>query len=269
MKTKRFLKLGLAALGGISVLIVLGALDRATEEIAKIAVTGIPASEIPAAPEWTTEAPISPNGRAIQIATRFIEVPKGASKLNSSEIQVMSSGESASFIQRISSQPGTDMLSAPSVVTRDGVSAFIQVGQEFVVPSEGAEEDNLQSTDFETVDVGVKSHFRPRLNGAGDSINVDVFAQVVTSNGFLNDKESVETARFDCITVSTAASIPPGQTAVLGGKFLEQQVMIHDTVPILGAIPFLGRLFRSTTIETHPREFIMTITPTLMSDETI
>lgn len=269
MKIKRFRKIGLAALGGISILIVLGALDRATEEIAKIAVTGIPASEIPAAPEWTTEAPVSPSGQAIQIVTRFIEVPKGASKLNSSGIQVMSPEESTSFIQEISSQRGTDLLSAPSVVTRDGVSALIQVGQEFVFPSEGAEKDHFQSTDFETVDLGVKSHFRPRLSKAGDSINVDVFAQLVTSNGFLDGKESVETARFDCTTVSTAASIPPGQTAVLGGKFLEQQVIIHDTVPILGSIPFLGRLFRSTTIESNPREFIMTITPTLMSDETI
>jgi type II secretory pathway component GspD/PulD (secretin) len=269
MKSKRLRNIALAVIGGIIALIVLGAFDRATEETVKRAVTGIPANEIPSAPEWTTETPIRSSGQAIQIVTRFIEVPKGASKLNSSGIQVMSPEESTSFIQNISSQRGTDLLSAPIVVTRDGVSALIQVGQEFVVPSGGAEKGNLHSADLETVDLGVKSHFRPRLSEAGDSIKVDVFAQLVTSNGFLDGEESVETARFECTTVSTAASIPPGQTAVLGGKFLEQQVIVQDAVPILGSIPFLGRLFRSTTIESNPREFIMTITPTLMSDAKI
>lgn len=266
MKNNRLRKIGLAALGAIVALVVLGALDRATEETAKIAVTGMPGSEIPAAPEWTTEAPNSSSEQAIQFETRFIEVPQGASKLTSSGIQVMSPEEITSFIQKMSSQRGMDMLSAPTVVSRDGMNASIQVGGELVVPREDASKGNLQFPDIET---GVKCHFRPRLSEAGDNINVDVFAQVVTINGFLNGRESVENARFDCITVSTAASIPPGQTAVLGGIFREKQAMVHDRVPIFGGIPFLGRLFRSTTIETNPREFIMTIKPTLISYEKI
>lgn len=260
MRNTRYCKMGFIAIGAMITQVALGSLNQAAEETSKVVLTGIPLSEIPTAPMWTTEESKSSSGQAIQIEIRFFEVPKGASGLTSEGIQIMSPEGSVAFTQRISSQSGADVLSAPTVKSRDGANALIEVGTELILPAEDANKDNIQSTKVQT---GVKCHIRPRFSESGDNISTDIFAQEITFEGFLVDREGVESARFNCITVSTTASIPLGETAVLGGVFREEEVVVQDEVPILGAIPLLGRFFRSTTHETNSREFIMTFTPTL------
>src|SRR6185295_1954750 len=45
--------------------------------------------------------------------------------------------------------------------------------------------------------------------------------------------------------VTTSAIVWDGQTIVLGGLISENVVRVKDKVPVLGDLPFVGRLFRS------------------------
>ncbi|MDB4617552.1 hypothetical protein OAE25_02735 [Verrucomicrobiales bacterium] len=249
-KTPRFIIIAIGAIIG------LGILDRATEKKVEVPLTGIPASEIPEAPEWAVSQPDDIDGKAIQIQIRFIELPDGSTDI----AKEMTPGESAAFMKKIAEQKGVDILSAPSLHTRDSLSSSIEVGRKLDLK-------RRDSNKVEEIEVGVTSHMRPVISKDTESIDLDVFAQVVELSGFHGSEESSESARFDCRTISESTNIKLGNTAILGGIIREEKVLVSDKAPLIGDIPFLGRLFRSATVDSQPRKLLMTVTPTLIADE--
>ena len=57
-----------------------------------------------------------------------------------------------------------------------------------------------------------------------------------------------------------------GQTLVLGGIFQTEEVNGTDKVPVLGDIPFLGKLFRNDLRNVEKREILIFITPKIIDD---
>ena len=64
--------------------------------------------------------------------------------------------------------------------------------------------------------------------------------------------------------VVTSAIVWDGQTIVLGGLIGEVQTKIKDKVPILGDLPFVGRLFRSESSQTTKKNLVIFVTPTII-----
>jgi type IV pilus assembly protein PilQ len=57
-----------------------------------------------------------------------------------------------------------------------------------------------------------------------------------------------------------------GQTLVLGGIFQTEEVKGIRKVPMLGDIPFLGKLFRNDLRNIEKREILIFITPKIIDD---
>ena len=70
--------------------------------------------------------------------------------------------------------------------------------------------------------------------------------------------------RFRIREVATSAIVWDGQTVMLGGLISEDVNKIKDKVPVLGDIPFLGRLFRSESMATSKKNLIIFVTPTII-----
>jgi type II secretory pathway component GspD/PulD (secretin) len=70
--------------------------------------------------------------------------------------------------------------------------------------------------------------------------------------------------RFRVRQVVTSANVWDGQTIVLGGLIAENVTKTKDKVPILGDIPFLGRLFRSERSTSEKRNLVVFVTPKLI-----
>jgi general secretion pathway protein D len=64
--------------------------------------------------------------------------------------------------------------------------------------------------------------------------------------------------------VVTSAIVWDGQTIVLGGLLGETSTKIKDKVPVLGDLPFIGRLFRSESSSTTKKNLVMFVTPTII-----
>jgi general secretion pathway protein D len=64
--------------------------------------------------------------------------------------------------------------------------------------------------------------------------------------------------------VTTSVNVWDGQTVVLGGLISEDVSKMKDQVPILGDIPFLGRLFRSEISQTQKKNLLIFVTPTII-----
>ncbi len=70
--------------------------------------------------------------------------------------------------------------------------------------------------------------------------------------------------RFRVRQVATTAVVWDGQTVVLGGLIAENVRKVREKVPVLGDIPFLGRLFRSESSDSTKKNLIIFVTPTII-----
>ena len=70
--------------------------------------------------------------------------------------------------------------------------------------------------------------------------------------------------RFRVRQVATTAVVWDGQTVVLGGLISENVKKIREKVPVLGDIPFVGRLFRSEAADSTKKNLIIFVTPTII-----
>ncbi|HKS38665.1 MAG TPA: hypothetical protein VJW76_15840 [Verrucomicrobiae bacterium] len=62
----------------------------------------------------------------------------------------------------------------------------------------------------------------------------------------------------------TSCNVWDGQTVVLGGLLSEDVTKFKDKVPILGDLPFVGRLFRSESSTTRKKNLMIFVTPTII-----
>ncbi len=70
--------------------------------------------------------------------------------------------------------------------------------------------------------------------------------------------------RFRTRQVVTSSVVWDGQTVVLGGLIAENVTKTKDKLPMLGDIPFLGRLFRSESTRSEKKNLVIFVTPTII-----
>lgn len=70
--------------------------------------------------------------------------------------------------------------------------------------------------------------------------------------------------RFRTRQVATTAIVWDGQTIVLGGLIAENVRKTREKVPVLGDIPFVGRLFRSEAADSTKKNLVIFVTPTII-----
>lgn len=65
---------------------------------------------------------------------------------------------------------------------------------------------------------------------------------------------------FKTQKVSTGVKVYDGATVVLGGVKIQNRSLVEDKVPILGDLPFVGRMFRSVTNQTDTKNVVIFVT---------
>ena len=77
-------------------------------------------------------------------------------------------------------------------------------------------------------------------------------------------KAQLPLPHFRVRQVTTSAIVWDGQTVVLGGLIAENVTKLKDKVPILGDLPFFGRLFRSESSSSQKKNLMIFVTPTII-----
>jgi len=70
---------------------------------------------------------------------------------------------------------------------------------------------------------------------------------------------------FSVREVTTKVTVWDGATIVMGGLTREEVKKVHDKVPILGDIPFIGRAFQSRGETSSKRNLLVFVTANLVS----
>ena len=73
-----------------------------------------------------------------------------------------------------------------------------------------------------------------------------------------------EVLAIDKQEIETQVEIKSGETLALGGIFSQKNKTGTDSVPVLGSIPWVGRLFRHNGKDNERRELVVFITPRLV-----
>jgi len=148
-------------------------------------------------------------------------------------------------------------------------------------------------THFETRNTGVTLEVEPVVGPDGVTIDLNLVPQVVEFEGFINygspilapsssflntvtgglisSPQSVLTPNiinqpiFSTRKVTTSVSVWDGQTVVLGGLMREDVQKTEDRTPLLGAIPIVGRLFRTNAEQHIKRNLVIFVTARLVN----
>ena len=148
------------------------------------------------------------------------------------------------------------IISSPRVVTEDKMIAVIEQGIE--LPYQVATSSGATSITFKKANLRLE--VTPQITPDGNVVlEVDVN----------KDSKGEETrAGFAINTqhVKTKVMVENGGTVVLGGIYQQTERTNETKVPLLGDVPLLGYLFKTTGRESTKTELLVFITPKIVAD---
>ena len=165
-------------------------------------------------------------------------------------------------LQAVSTDTNSNLLATPHLTTMDNEEAFFIVGQEVPIIT-GSTTGSNNANPFQSVDrqeVGIKLKVTPQIN-EGDAVQLLIEQEVSSVSGatsvdvIINKRE-----------IKTSVIVDDGGTIVLGGLIDDAVQESVSKVPLLGDIPILGNLFKSTSTSVSKRNLMVFIRPTIIRD---
>jgi general secretion pathway protein D len=165
-------------------------------------------------------------------------------------------------VQAVSNDTNSNILATPHLTTMDNEEAFFIVGQEVPIIT-GTTTGANNSNPFQTVDrqeVGIKLKVTPQIN-EGDAIQLTIEQEVSSVSGATSVDISINKRE-----IKTTVIVDDGGTIVLGGLIDEDVQESVSKVPLLGDIPILGHLFKTTSTSKRKRNLMVFLRPTIIRD---
>jgi general secretion pathway protein D len=207
-------------------------------------------------------------------------------------------------LRAVNQQKGVDVVSAPKVTVTSGRKALINIVRKFPYPKDYSPPQVPQTqgsgaqpatpatpTSFETRNVGVQLEVEPTVGPDGYTIELSLSPQITEFQGFVNygtpiyqdapfrtgagvltsrtvpvelTPNTIEQPIFSVRQVDTQVTVYDGQTVVLGGLLREDVQKVQDKTPIVGDLPMVGSLFRSSSNQRIKRNLLIFVTAGLL-----
>jgi pilus assembly protein CpaC len=168
------------------------------------------------------------------------------------------------FIDALKENGLTKVLAEPTLITQSGRAASFLAGGEFPIPVPQTSGGGGTTITIEYKTFGVGLNFTPTVLGNGKismMVNPEVseldFTRGVSLQGYIIP--SLTTRR-----VSTVIELGDGQSFAVAGLLKDDVREVVRKFPVLGDIPILGALFRSTSFQRNETELIIIVTPHLV-----
>ena len=182
------------------------------------------------------------------------------------------SGDSIDFgvlLQAIASTANSNILSTPSIMTIDNQEAEIIVGQNVPFKT-GSTSDSSGGTSnpFTTIsreDIGLTLRVVPHIHD-GNVLRLEIYQEtsdLVAPPAGIDASDITTTKR----SIQTVILADDGQTIVLGGLMRDDVIDTVSKVPLLGDIPWVGRLFRSSSQSHSKKNLMVFLRPTILRDD--
>ncbi len=171
------------------------------------------------------------------------------------------------LVQALKTENKLEVLSRPQIVTADNMPATVNVGQRVpLVDQSRLDVQNNLTTSYTYQDIGVNLTVTPKISGDGfvkmdiSMTNSDISATSIQ----INSSSSVPV--IDQRRATTTVTAQSGQTIVIAGLISTSDNKIVQKVPWLGDVPYLGVLFRNTTVTRERKELLILLTPQVLAN---
>ena len=166
----------------------------------------------------------------------------------------------------------TKILSSPRIMALNNQEAKILVGTKDAyitsTTSLGGTGTTVTSQSVNFVDVGIKLYVTPTINRAG-FVTMKIRPEISSSQR-ISIKSEDKTTEIPIVSTSeteTTVMVKDGVTIIIGGLRKDERSKTVKKIPVIGDIPLLGFLFRSTSDEIKKTELVILLTPHIMSGE--
>ena len=154
-----------------------------------------------------------------------------------------------------------EVVSQPKVITGDKQKAVIKSGQE--VPYQEGAASGATTTAFK--EAVLKLDVTPNIT-PDDRVLLDLVVNQDSVGEFVPSGNGGLIPLIDTTELTTQVLVGNGETVVLGGVFENEESVTVEKVPLLGDIPYVGRLFKSTANRQEKTETLIFITPRILSE---
>ncbi len=174
----------------------------------------------------------------------------------------ISGSEFEAVLNALTTDSKARILSAPSIFTTNNQPATIDVSQQLPFPTgtfQTTTDVGTISTSIGYKSVGIVLDVTPRVT-QGDIVQIEV--QVSANEpGSEVQVANLSYPTFNQRLAQATINVKAGDTVVLGGLMRESITRTANRVPLLGDLPVIGALFRSTTSKRLKSELLVFLTP--------
>jgi len=169
----------------------------------------------------------------------------------------LTGGDLTTFINALKSDTKFQVLSTPRIFTSNNVNAEINISQRVpFVTSQRTDANGNITFNYSFEDVGIVLNVTPRIT-AGGYVTMEVLQTANDLQGFTDFNAPIINQR----QADTTVAVKDGETIILGGIIRSTVNSTVKKIPLLGDIPILGNLFKSTDKTKSKTELMVFLTP--------
>ncbi len=162
-----------------------------------------------------------------------------------------------------------EVLAQPQLRITEGEKASLMIGDQVPIPVtsfntgyQGSPGSVTPITSFQYRDVGIQIEVEPRVHHNRE-ITLDLKVEIS------NIGETISVGETEAITIGTRTitsviRLKSGETSLLAGLIRRDKTKGVTKTPLLGDIPWLGRLFRNETTTDKNTDLVLTLTPQII-----
>lgn len=154
-----------------------------------------------------------------------------------------------------------EIIASPRITTSNQKEAYIEQGTE--IPFVSAASSGATSVTFKKAVLGLR--VTPQIT-PDNRIILDLVITQDTRGDTIATGTGLATA-IDTQEIGTQVLVNNGETIVLGGIYQQQIINSVSKVPVLGDIPYVGWLFRTTSEFNEKKELLIFVTPRIVTEK--
>ena len=186
----------------------------------------------------------------------------------------LASGDFSLVVDALSKQGQVSVLSSPKIATLNNQRAVIKVGTEdiFFRPEvTAATTTSAATTEYipEAITIGIVLDVVPQINPNGQ-IMMSINTSITEQSGERTSPDAINVVPIlDVRESNNIVLAQSGQTIVIGGLMKTKKEVDDNSVPLLGALPYVGRLFHWNQETVAKTELAILLTPEIMVGKAI
>jgi len=160
-----------------------------------------------------------------------------------------------------------ELLAKPQLRIAEGQKAQLLIGDKVPIPVTSFNTSTVNGsnvvpiTSFQYQDIGIKIEVEPRVHH-NKEITLKLMTEVSNLNGAVPGGNGGQAQPIiGTRTISSNIRLRDGETNLLAGLYRSDKQNQKSTIPFIGDIPIIGRIFSNVDTKTQTTDLVLTLTP--------